>query len=282
MKSRLILGLLVATVISSLLVQDADAKRWRFRNRRVQAQQVQLKEWDWPWAPSDEVIVPDEPAPEPTPDPAPLPDNPDDLEPAPEPGPEPVLPEDPAELNQHIANQLGGYTRANHEKNGVQIEIYQARGRQRGVWEVASCEDWMSAVGKAAYLKKKTGANFAGLALVCDQPTPVEPLPEPTPEPQPEPAPEPQPEPTPDEPQPSPDVPPLDDSADEVIPDLPAPDEEPLPTPEPEGDEEEVLYACGGNDLLDAKEACEGAGLWLVVVRKDTGKVHQEIYNPQK
>jgi len=159
------------------------------------------------------------------------------------------LPDDPAALNEYLKSSLGGYVRANHLRNGLTLDLYQARGKQRIVWEVADCEDWMAAVGKAAYLKKKTGANVAGLVLICDQPTP-----EPDPAP---PEPEPLPEPTPG-------------------PDVPSPDDEPLPEPDPE--EEPVIYACGGENLMDAQDACEGSGLWLVIVNENTGEANRVIY----
>ncbi len=223
---------------------------------RVRFASAPAENW-WPWDEEDDVPQPspDEPAPAPQPDPAPLPDEPDDV-PTPEPSP-PVspLPDDPAELNVFVGKLIGGYVRANHERNGVKIDVYQARGpHKRVVWEVANCEDWMSAVGKASYLKKKAGSSGAGLILICDQPTPK-------PDPAPEPEPEPLPEPTPG-------------------PDVPSPDDEPLPTPEPEGDEEEVIYACGGENLLDAQDACEGAGLQLVIVYEDTGTANRVIYDP--
>jgi outer membrane biosynthesis protein TonB len=272
-------GLLIASLDNS-----ADAKRRLFRNRHrtVPVHTVQF----WPWDNDDEVPAPspDEPLPDPQPEPAPLPDDPEDLEDEvidDDPAPEPAVPTDPVALNSHIAAQLGGYVRANHQRNGYDLDIYQARGRQRIVWVVASCEDWMSAVGKAAYLKNKVGASNGGLALVCDAPTPLpDPLPEPLPDPapEPEPAPEPTPEPAPEDeviPEPTPEPAPED----EVIPDLPEPEDEVLPEPDP--NDYPVLYSCGGPDLCDAQAACEGSGLWLVVVHRDTGTVNRVIYNPQ-
>ena len=218
-----------------------------------------LSKW-WPWDEDEEVLpVPaPEPIPDPQPDPEPLPDSADEL-PEPEEGGDPVLPTDPAELNAHIASQLGGYVRANHERNGQKLDIYQARGpKQRIVYVVADCSDWMSAIGKAMYLKKKTGATFGGLALVCDRPTPEdeeERIPDSV---------------VPDEEEPA-------EESDEI----PSPDEIPLPDVDPqESDEVFVIYTCGGDDLVHAQEACEEAGLWLVVCHRDTGTVNRVIYNP--
>lgn len=261
MKRILILAMAFACLIST----NADGREGRFRQRRLDRQTkpvAQDQQW-WPWDifNDDPTPEPDEPTPAPQPEPAPLPDDPDDV---PEPKPDSPLPADAAALNEFVGKLLGGYVRANHERNGITLDVYQARGRQRIAWEVADCEDWMAAVGKASYLKKKTKADRAGLILICDQPTPVEPLPEPQPEPQPAPSPD---QPTP---QPAPD----DGTVTPVTP----PDEEPLPVPKPETDEEQVVYTCGGENLLDAQDACEGAGLWLVIVHRDTGTANRVIY----
>ena len=204
------------------------------------------------------VPVPDDPlptpAPTPVPDPEPLPP-----EPLPDAGPTPSIPEDRAELNTYVAKQLGGFSRANHERNGATLDIYQARGKQRIVWQTAEAADWMSALGKVFYLKAVSGSSKAGLVLVCNDPD--HPAPEPPLEPTPEPAPD----------QPAP---------------IPPPDAEPLPAPEtppaPEPGEVPVmmLKACGGQDLVDAQMACEASGCWLVVVRRYGGQVNRVFYNP--
>lgn len=130
-----------------------------------------VSQFDW-WPFDNEEVKPDTP---PQPDPAPAPD-----QPVTPPQPDSKVPTDPAELNTFIAKQLGGYVRANHEKNGVTLDIYQARGKQRIVWVVADCNDWMKAVGEAFFMQYIAGTSNAGLALVCDCPPPVpDPIPVP-------------------------------------------------------------------------------------------------------
>lgn len=204
--------------------------------------------------PDDPLPLPD-PVPAPQPDPVPLPPDP-----LPEPGPTPSIPADPAELNTYVGAQLGGYVRANHERNGTTFDIYQARGKQRIVWEVAEASDWMSAIGKVFFLKAVSGASNAGIVLVCNDPS--HPTPEPTPEPQPTPTPEPAPAPIPD--------PSVDPLPEPPVDPQPAPDEIPAP----------VLKRCGGQDLVEAQQACEASGLWFVVVRRYGGEVNRVIYNP--
>ncbi len=115
-------------------------------------------------------VVPDNPQPSPTPDPAPLPPNP-----APAPANPVVIPTDHAELCKYVAPKLGGYSRANYDRNGCTIDIYQARGKQRIAWAVADGSDWKNALVAAFISKSVTGSSNAGVVLVChcpDNPTP--------------------------------------------------------------------------------------------------------------
>lgn len=126
------------------------------------------KDW-WPWP---------TPAPSPQPDPSP---------PAPEPPPappSPSIPSDPKELNAYIAQHLGGYVRANIERNGLTLDIYQARGTKRISWTVAEAKDWQCALGKAAYNSGVSAApnGVPGLALICDAPHEPTPTPAELPE----------------------------------------------------------------------------------------------------
>jgi hypothetical protein len=164
-----------------------------------------------------------EPAPPgpPQPDPTPLPP-----EPAPVPPTPPSVPTDHAALSEYIAKQLGGYVRANHERNGTRLDIYQARGRQRITWVVADEENWMQAFVNAFLAKYAAKSSHAGLALACKH---VEPAPEPAP----------------DEPSPIPIV---------------------------------TRLRRYGEQLVSAEAACHAAGLWLVVLRTETGKVNYVIY----
>jgi len=122
-----------------------------------------------------------EPTPAPVPDPAPLPP-----EPAPAPEHPVVIPTDHAELSTYVAGKLGGYNRANFQRNGITVDVYQARGKQRIVWTVADSKDWQTAFVNAFITKAATGANNAGLVLVCHCPDNPEPQPEPGPLPVPD------------------------------------------------------------------------------------------------
>lgn len=221
----------------------------------------------WPDEPTPEPVpepepTPDEPSPTPDPLPEPLPEptpDPEPLPPEPEPTPPtPSIPADPAELNTYVAQHLGGYVRANHDRNGVAIPIYQARGKQRICWTVAEADDWPMAFVRAFQLKARAGSSNAGIVLVCNSEHPA-PEPDPVPEPLPEPQPEPTPEPAPPEP-------------------LPAPDADPLPP----GPIDPVLKRHGGPSLDEAQEACQASGLWLVVVHRYGGEVNRVIYAPPR
>jgi hypothetical protein len=262
-------AILVVAAACLVATDDAEARHRLRRCREVRvccpycdcgcvheetyAKKTNSKKAFWPFNGEDEEPVDPQPEPSPEPTPEPLPEPTPAPEPGPAPAPEPpplppepapvppnpvVIPTDHAELSSYIAARLGGYTRANHTRNGVVVDIYQARGKQRISWVVADGANWKEAFVEAFIAKSVTGSSDAGLALVCH---------------------------CPDNPEP-----PVDPA--------PAPTPDPLPVPDTDVPVQKKLYKFGGMDLVSAEAVCRSAGLWLVIVHDRTGEVHRVIY----